>query len=77
MGAYFIFYPSAKLKIFVIYNVMEIPAAVCLGLWFLFQFIVPFINSTEGVTFTVNIPPIAGFICGVVVACIKSAKLKR
>ncbi len=77
MGAYFIFYPVAKLKIFVIFNVMEIPAAVCLGLWFLFQFIVPFVNRDEGVTFAVNIPPVAGFICGAVIACIKSARLKR
>jgi membrane associated rhomboid family serine protease/Zn-finger nucleic acid-binding protein len=77
MGAYFIFYPAAKLRVLVISSVMEIPAAVCLGLWFLFQFIFPFVNKAENVTFAVNIPPVAGFICGAVIACIKSAKLKR
>ncbi|MHC4483208.1 MAG: rhomboid family intramembrane serine protease [Planctomycetota bacterium] len=71
MGAYFIFYPAAKIKMFVIFSIMEVPAAVCLGLWFLFQFIFPFLTKAEDVTFTANIVPIVGFVCGVAIAYIK------
>ena len=47
MGAYFIFYPVAKVRVFVFYNTMELPAALFLGIWFLFQLFTPFLFQDE------------------------------
>jgi len=77
MGAYFIFYPAAVVKVFVICDVMEIPAAVCLGVWFLFQFIFPFLSKAEGVNLAANIPPIVGFLFGAAIAFLKKIAEQR
>jgi membrane associated rhomboid family serine protease len=39
MGAYFVFYPRARIKTLVIYRVFDIPAYVVIGVWILFQLI--------------------------------------
>ena len=79
MGAYFIFYPAAKVKVFVIFSVMEIPAAMCLGMWFLFLLISPFLGKPEGVSFIANIPipSVAGFLFGAVIAFFKKIAEQR
>lgn len=71
MGAYFIFYPVAKVKVFVFSGVMEIPAVVFLGMWFLFQFISPFLSKAEEVGLAANIPSVAGFLFGALTAFLK------
>jgi membrane associated rhomboid family serine protease len=68
MGAYFIFFPTAKLKVFVFYETMEVPALLFLGLWLLLQLISPFIFKGSGYLNTAWAAHIGGFIFGMVVA---------
>lgn len=71
MGAYFVFYPVSKIKLFVIYKVVEIPSVVCLAAWILFQVMSPFLYKTEIVINTTCIANVGGFILGAIVAGIK------
>ncbi|HUW18963.1 MAG TPA: rhomboid family intramembrane serine protease [Sedimentisphaerales bacterium] len=71
MGAYFIFYPTAKIRLFAIYRIFEIPAVVCLGAWFLFQFISPFLFTAQAPANTLCIANISGFLLGALVAFLK------
>jgi len=68
MGAYFIFYPTAKLKVFVFYETREVPALLFLGLWLLLQLISPFLSKSSGYLNTAWLANISGFIFGLVVA---------
>lgn len=68
MGAYFIFYPTANLKVFVFYETMEVPALLFLGLWLLLQLISPFLFKGSGYLNTAWLANISGFIFGLVVA---------
>jgi membrane associated rhomboid family serine protease/Zn-finger nucleic acid-binding protein len=71
MGAYFIFYPTANIRIFVVYNTMEVPTVVCLGLWFLFQIISPFLFKTATAVNSLCFAHVGGFILGMAVAAVK------
>jgi len=77
MGAYFIFYPIARIRIFVIYNVMEIPAALCLGLWFLFQLISPFLSSGGVALSSICFAHAGGFILGAAIAFCKKGFIRQ
>lgn len=68
MGAYFIFFPSAKLKVFVFYETMEVPAVLFLGLWFLLQLVSPFLFKDSGFINAAWPAHISGFILGLAVA---------
>ena len=68
MGAYFIFYPSANLKVFVFYETMEVPAILFLGLWFLLQLVSPFLFKGSGFLNTAWPANVVGFIFGLAVA---------
>jgi membrane associated rhomboid family serine protease/Zn-finger nucleic acid-binding protein len=68
MGAYFIFYPTAKLKVFVFYETREVPALLFLGLWLLLQIISPFLFKGSGYLNTAWLANISGFIFGLIVA---------
>jgi membrane associated rhomboid family serine protease/Zn-finger nucleic acid-binding protein len=76
MGAYFVFYPAAKIKLFAIYRIFEIPAVVCLGAWFLFQFVSPFIFKAVTTADTLCFANISGFVLGAVVACFKKGTIE-
>jgi membrane associated rhomboid family serine protease len=71
MGAYFIFYPTANVRLFAIYRIFEVPAVVFLGGWFIFQFISPFLFRAEAATNTLCFANIGGFLLGAIVACLK------
>jgi membrane associated rhomboid family serine protease len=73
MGAYFVLYPRSRIvtlvPLFVFIQLMEVPAIVFLGIWFLLQFIsgvgsiaTVAARDTGGVAFWAHI---AGFIAGV------------
>ena len=73
MGAYFVLYPHSRIvtlvPLFVFIQIMEVPAILFLGLWFLLQFVsgVGSIasvtgESTGGIAFWAHI---AGFVAGV------------
>jgi len=68
MGAYFVFYPTANVKFFVVACVMEIPAAVCLGLWLLFHIFALFLFKSD---IAVCGASIVGFVLGAIVAFIR------
>lgn len=74
LGAYYIFFPHARVKtivpIFFFFSVIEIPAAVMLGYWFVLQLIsgaasLPFSGETGGIAFFAHI---GGFISGMLMA---------
>ena len=68
MGAYFIFYPSAKLKVFVFYETVEVPALLFFGLWLLLQLVSPFLYSGSGFLNSAWPANVVGFILGLLVA---------
>ncbi len=76
MGAYFIFYPVANIKLFVFFSTVEVPAAVFLGLWFLFQLLSPFIFRDGSVLNAAWPAHASGFVLGVVVAYFKKSAIQ-
>ncbi len=76
MGAYFIFYPVANIKLFVFFSTVEVPAAVFLGLWFLFQLLSPFIFRDGPVLNAAWPAHASGFVLGVVVAYFKKSAIQ-
>jgi rhomboid family protein len=71
LGAFFVLYPNAQIRTWVLFLIVKIPAWVYLGAWFLFQLVDGgfglFASKTygSGVAFFAHI---GGFIFGVVVA---------
>ena len=72
LGAYFLLFPRARvvtlLPLFVFFTVVEIPAVVFLGLWFLLQFLSGAVSfgraaATGGVAWWAHV---GGFVAGVV-----------
>jgi hypothetical protein len=72
LGAYFLLFPRARvvtlLPLFVFFTVVEIPAVVFLGLWFLLQFLSGTVSlgreaGTGGVAWWAHV---GGFVAGVV-----------
>jgi hypothetical protein len=55
---------------------MEIPTAVCLGLWFLFQILSPFLFKGGATVNSLCFANIGGFILGAIVACIKKGVIQ-
>lgn len=68
IGAYLIFYPTAKIKLFVICRILHTPAFLYLGTWFLFQLIYGFIFKSTGVSSIAWFAHIGGFAFGGLVA---------
>ena len=72
MGAYFVLYPRSRIvtliPLFFFFQVIEVPAIVFLGIWFLMQFIsglgsiVTVAGSTGGIAFWAHV---AGFVAGI------------
>jgi membrane associated rhomboid family serine protease len=76
MGAYFIFYPVANIKLFVFFSTVEVPAAVFLGLWFLFQLLSPFIFRDGSVLNAAWPAHASGFVFGMAVAFFKKSAVQ-
>lgn len=70
MGAYFIIYPTAQVKLFVVYRIMHIPASWYLGGWFFFQLMAGFLSKGIGVSDIAWFAHIGGFVFGGIVAYI-------
>jgi len=72
MGAYFVLYPKSRIvtlvPLFFFFQVIEVPAILFLGIWFLMQFIsglgsiVTVAGSTGGIAFWAHV---AGFVAGI------------
>ena len=76
MGAYFVLYPQARVKTFVVFTVVAIPAYVYLGGWFAFQLLFTFLcGAYEPVGFSAHA---GGFAAGIVIAlCYKALRSRR
>jgi membrane associated rhomboid family serine protease len=73
MGAYFVLYPKSRIvtlvPLFFFFQVIEVPAIVFLGIWFIMQFISGLgsivtvaAGSTGGIAFWAHV---AGFVAGI------------
>ncbi len=72
MGAYFVLYPNSRVlalvPLFIIWEVIEVPAIIFLGIWFLMQFfsgvgaLAETAARTGGVAFWAHV---AGFVAGI------------
>ena len=71
MGAYFVFYPKARIKTLFINRILYIPAFLWLGTWFLFQVIFGFIYKSADVSNIAWFAHIGGFVFGGLVAYFK------
>ena len=83
MGAYFILYPRAKvltlIPIFIIFEFVELPAFIFLGIWFLFQFFLGSLekaanNAAGGVAWWAHF---GGFVYGAVLLFFLKIRKKR
>ncbi len=71
MGAYFVLYPRARVKTWLIYRVVTIPAYVYLGLWFISQlFWASLYRAHEPVGYSAHA---GGFTAGIVLALLLKA----
>jgi membrane associated rhomboid family serine protease len=62
MGAYFVWFPRARVLTLVVFLPVMLPAVVVLGLWFVMQFLT---QSTSGIA---TLAHIGGFVFGMLVA---------
>ena len=69
MGAYFVFYPQARLKLFCICRVISIPSFIYLLIWFLFQLLFGAIAFSNEVSYGIGwFAHIGGFAFGMLIA---------
>jgi len=71
MGAYMIFYPIATIKVLFIHRVVDVPAWMFLGAWFIFQLIFALMPNNTGYSNIAWFAHIGGFVFGVFVAYYK------
>jgi membrane associated rhomboid family serine protease len=85
MGAYFVLYPHSRVlalvPLFIIWEIIEVPAIIFLGIWFLMQFFsgvgsiaADAAVETGGVAFWAHV---AGFIAGVVAVFVLRKPARR
>jgi membrane associated rhomboid family serine protease len=78
LGAYFILYPSARIRTLVgagfFWRVVRVPAYAMIGLWFVYQLLLAFIPLNTGVAYWAHV---GGFIAGIVLARIIRPKLRK
>jgi membrane associated rhomboid family serine protease/Zn-finger nucleic acid-binding protein len=73
LGAYVVLFPSANVRAYVIQAVVEVPAWMFLGIWFLIQFFFWVFSRGEGGGMVYS-AHLFGFILGFIVALIDSAR---
>jgi membrane associated rhomboid family serine protease/Zn-finger nucleic acid-binding protein len=77
MGAYIVFYPSARIKLFFIYRILHLPAVMYLGCWFLFQLIFAILSTNFGGSNIAWFAHIGGFVFGGIFAYFKKKQLAK
>ena len=69
MGAYFVFYPHAHIRTFIITRIYSIPAALYLGTWFAMPLLYTFLSATHETGWHIAFAAHAGgFVAGIVLA---------
>jgi len=74
MGAYLLFYPTARVKVLFIYKIIHVPAFFYIGLWILFQIIFGIAYTAAGVSGIAWFAHIGGFAFGSFIAYLKKRK---
>ena len=78
MGAYFIMFPSARVRTFVsvgfIWRVMRVPAYIMIGLWFVYQFLLALAPINTGVAYWAHV---GGFVAGIAISLILNPMLRH
>ena len=78
LGAYFILYPRAKVlalvPIFFFIRIMNLPAFIFLGFWFLLQLLYGSAGGGSGVAFFAHV---GGFVAGVLMAFLVRNRIRR
>jgi rhomboid family protein len=78
LGAYFILYPRAKVlalvPIFFFIRIMNLPAYIFLGFWFLLQLLYGSAGGGSGVAFFAHV---GGFVAGVLMAFLVRNRIRR
>lgn len=78
LGAYFILYPRAKVlalvPIFFFIRIMNLPAFIFLGFWFLLQLLYGSAGDGSGVAFFAHV---GGFVAGVLMAFLVRNRIRR
>ena len=68
MGAYLVFYPRARIRLFFLFRVIRVPAIGYLGCWFGFQLLYGFSYKGLGISNVAWFAHIGGFVFGMAVA---------
>lgn len=74
LGAYLILFPKAQILTIVFYVILPIPAVFFLGLWFVLQWLLSFLDPAGGVAYYAHI---GGFITGIILAVAFGLNRKR
>lgn len=64
MGAYLIFHPEARLKTLILFRIVEVPAALYIGAWFILQLYYSVVYSLVGYSHVAWFAHIGGFVFG-------------
>jgi len=76
MGAYLVFYPRARVKVFLAYRILRVPAWLYLGSWFCLQLMYGLAYPTVDYSNIAWFAHIGGFVFGVVVAYFKKSAIQ-
>ncbi|HUS79348.1 MAG TPA: rhomboid family intramembrane serine protease [Patescibacteria group bacterium] len=78
LGAYFIFYPSAKIRTLVsfgyFFRVIRVKAFTMIGLWFAYQFLLALVPLNTGVAYWAHV---GGFVVGIVLSRLIKPKIRQ
>jgi len=77
LGAYLVLYPKSKILTLVFYGlpiIVPIPAIIFLGIWFIMQWLLVFLDAAGGVAYWAHI---GGFVVGIVLALIFGLRRKK
>ena len=78
MGAYFIMFPSARVRTLVsvgfIWRVIRVPAYIMIGLWFVYQFLLALAPINTGVAYWAHV---GGFVAGIAISMLLNPMLRH
>jgi membrane associated rhomboid family serine protease len=77
LGAYLVLYPKSKILTLVFYGlpiIVPIPAIIFLGIWFIMQWLLAYLDAAGGVAYWAHI---GGFVVGIILALIFGLRRKK
>jgi membrane associated rhomboid family serine protease len=76
MGAYCVFYPAARVRLFFIYTILHLPAWLFLGVWLLLQLVFASVGRAVGCSNVAWFAHISGFVFGAMVAYFRKKMIR-